>query len=191
MDARTPFTDLSAYQGSLMSLWRIWRLLCPDDALQTSFSDIAGCVSYLRLRPWRGNKTKQWRTIQKGHGMWRTPNQVQFEHEEETVHDREDWTQLDCIHQCISKDFIIALIGRWGFFRTVCWKAVNLRLGHNVFPLMSWWIHLQEFFHVDNICLWIQTQLALQFLHVQTQMLYCWTFRFIKVQLHSFNMLKN
>ncbi|XP_076842062.1 piggyBac transposable element-derived protein 3 isoform X2 [Brachyhypopomus gauderio] len=46
-----------------------------------------------------------------GRGMqWRasppTPNQVQFEHEEETVQNRENWTPLDYIEQYIDKDLM-------------------------------------------------------------------------------------
>nr|XP_020517014.1 uncharacterized protein LOC110006139 [Labrus bergylta] len=47
----------------------------------------------------------------KGCGMrWRasplTPNQAQFEHEEETVQDRAGWTPLDYIEQYIDKDLM-------------------------------------------------------------------------------------
>ena len=47
----------------------------------------------------------------KGRGMrWKasllTPNQAQFEHEEETVQDRDGWTPLDYIQQYIDKDLM-------------------------------------------------------------------------------------
>ncbi|XP_049331648.1 piggyBac transposable element-derived protein 3 [Astyanax mexicanus] len=49
--------------------------------------------------------------VKEGRGMrWRasplTPNQAQFEHEEETVQNRENWTPLDYIEQYIDKDLM-------------------------------------------------------------------------------------